>query len=51
MPVRQHRFGVGADLVRNFPGAAQRAIAPDNDQINFSAREEQAGGVIGNDLM
>src|ERR1019366_2166747 len=47
----QNRFGVSADFVRNFAGAAECAVAADNDQINFAALHQVAGGVVSDDLM
>jgi hypothetical protein len=51
MARRQDRFGVGADFVRHFAGAAEGAVAADNDEVNFSALHQMAGGVVRNDLV
>ena len=51
MPFRQNRLGVGADFIRNFAGASERAVAADNDQINFAALHQMSSGVVGDDLV
>ena len=44
-------FGVGADFVGDFAGAAEGAVAADDDEIDFAALHEMAGGVVGDDLV
>ena len=46
MPRGQDGFGISADFVGDFAGAAQGAIAAYDDQIDLVAREEQPGGVV-----
>lgn len=47
----QDGLRVGADLVRDFAGAAERAVAADDDQVNLPALHQMAGGVVGDDLV
>src|SRR5439155_11014914 len=47
----QDCLGVGADLISDFAGAPQSAIAADNHQINFSPLHQVSAGVVGDDLM
>src|ERR1700744_2813332 len=42
---------VGADLISDFTRATEGAVAADDDQINFTALHQMAGGVVGDDLM
>ncbi len=51
MPRGHDGFGVGADFIGHFAGAAECAVAADNDKVNFSALHQMAGGVVGDDLM
>ena len=51
MALRQHGLRVGANLVRHLAGAAQRAVAAHDDQVNLPAPHEEAGGVVGDDLV
>ena len=47
----QDGFGVGADLVGHFAGAAKGAVAANDDQVDLAALHQMAGGVVGDDLM
>ena len=49
MTFGQHSLGVRPDLVRHFAGAAERAIAADDHEINLSALHQMAGGIVGDD--
>ena len=44
-------FGVSADLVGDFTGAAERPVAADDDEVDFSALHEMTGGVVRDDLV
>jgi hypothetical protein len=51
MPFRQNRLRVSADFVRDFSGAAERAVAADNDQVNFAALHQVSSGIVRDDLV
>ncbi len=44
-------LGVGADLVGDLAGAAEHAIGADDDEVDFAALHEVAGGVVGDDVV
>ena len=47
----EHGFGVGANFIGDFAGAAQYAIAADDDEVDLAALHEMAGGVVGEDMV
>ena len=47
----EHGFRVGADLVGDFAGAAERAVAADDHHIDLAALHQVTGGVVGDDLV
>ena len=51
MPPGKNSLSVGADLIGDFTGATQRAIAAHNHQVDLSALHQVAGGVVGDDLV
>ncbi len=51
VPLGQDGLGVGADLVGHLAGAAQRAIAADDDEVDLSALHQVSGGVVGNNIV
>src|ERR1019366_4835201 len=51
MPRGENGLGVGADFIGYFAGATERAVAANDDQINFPALHQMPGGVVGDDLM
>src|SRR4051812_29091622 len=51
MPFRENGFCVGADLVRHLTCSSQSAITPDNYQVDFAAREQVAGRIVGDHFM
>src|SRR5258705_2028374 len=51
MSRREHRLGVGADLVGDFAGASESAITPDDDELDFAPLHQMAGGVVCDDVM
>jgi len=49
--VGQYGFGVGADFVGDFTGAAEGAVAADDDEVDAAALHQVSGGAVGDDLM
>ena len=51
MALGEHRLGVSSNFVSDIAAEAEGAIAADDDQIDLAASEQQACGVIGDDLV
>ena len=51
VPLGQDGLGVGADLVGHLAGAAQRAVAAGDDEVDLAALHQMTGGVVGDDVV
>src|SRR5690348_16854537 len=47
----EHGLGVGADFVGYFTGSSKRAVASDDDHIDFAALHQETGGIVSDDLV